>query len=43
MKVGVIGSGVVAKVLASGFLKHEHEVVIGTGDPAKLKDWAESH
>src|SRR5262249_22557546 len=41
MKIGVIGSGDVAKVLAGGFLKHGHDVVIGTRDPAKLKDWAE--
>src|SRR5262249_27305984 len=40
MRIGVIGSGEVAQVLASGFLKHGHEVVIGTRDPAKLKDWA---
>src|SRR5215510_10401909 len=40
MKVGVIGSGDVAKSLASGFLKHGHNVVIGTRDSAKLKDWA---
>jgi pyrroline-5-carboxylate reductase len=33
MKIGVIGSGDVAKVLASGFLKHGHDVVIGTRDP----------
>ena len=40
MKVGVIGSGDVAKSLASGFLKHGHNVMIGTRDSAKLKDWA---
>ena len=40
MKVGVIGSGVVAQVLAAGFLKHGHEVVIGTRDAGKLRDWA---
>jgi predicted dinucleotide-binding enzyme len=40
MKVGVLGSGDVAKVLASGFLKHDHEVMMGTRDPAKLSDWA---
>ena len=39
MKVGVIGSGVVAQTLAAGFLKHGHEVALGTRDPAKLKDW----
>src|SRR5215510_14736253 len=40
MKVGIIGSGDVAKSLASGFLKHGHDVVIGTRDSAKLKEWA---
>lgn len=40
MKVGVIGSGDVAKVLASGLLKHEHTVTIGTRSPEKLKEWA---
>jgi predicted dinucleotide-binding enzyme len=39
MKVGVLGSGDVAKVLASGFLKHGHEVTVGTGTPGKLADW----
>jgi 8-hydroxy-5-deazaflavin:NADPH oxidoreductase len=40
MKVGVIGSGVVGQTLAAGFVKHGHEVEIGTRDPAKLKEWA---
>jgi 8-hydroxy-5-deazaflavin:NADPH oxidoreductase len=40
MKVGVIGSGVVGQTLAAGFLKHGHQVQIGTRAPAKLKDWA---
>jgi 8-hydroxy-5-deazaflavin:NADPH oxidoreductase len=40
MKVGVLGSGDVAKALASGFLKHGHSVVIGTRDPSKLDGWA---
>ena len=39
MKVGVIGSGDVAKTLASGFLKHGHDVTMGTREPAKLADW----
>src|SRR3989442_12916076 len=39
MKVGVLGSGDVAKTLASGFLRHGHEVMMGTRDPAKLKEW----
>src|SRR6516162_3014584 len=40
MKVGVLGSGDVAKVLASGFLKHGHDVMMGTRTSSKLTDWA---
>jgi predicted dinucleotide-binding enzyme len=40
MKVGVLGSGSVASTLASGFLKHGHEVMVGSRTPAKLADWA---
>lgn len=38
-KIGVIGSGIVGKVLASGFIKHGYEAMIGTRDVAKLNDW----
>jgi len=40
MKVGIIGSGVVGQTLAAGFVKHGHQVEIGTRDRAKLKDWS---
>lgn len=40
MKVGIIGSGTVAQTLAAGFIKHGHEVAIGSREPNKLKDWA---
>ena len=40
MKVGVLGSGDVAKSLAGGFLKHGHEVMMGTRSPEKLSGWA---
>jgi 8-hydroxy-5-deazaflavin:NADPH oxidoreductase len=43
MKVGVLGSGDVAKVLAAGFLKHGHDVMVGTRTPAKLADWAKQN
>src|SRR5438876_198947 len=43
MKVGVLGSGDVAKVLASGFLKHGHDVTMGTRTPSKLADWAKQN
>jgi predicted dinucleotide-binding enzyme len=36
MKVGVLGSGDVAKALADGFAKHGHHVVMGTRDTSKL-------
>ena len=39
MKVGVFGSGDVAKSLAEGFIKHGHHTMIGTRDPAKLAEW----
>ncbi len=40
MKIGVLGSGDVAKALGSGFLQHGHEVMVGTRTPAKLAEWA---
>lgn len=40
MRVGVLGSGDVAKALASGFLKHGHQVKIGSRSPEKLAEWA---
>jgi len=40
MKVGVLGSGEVGQALGDGFVKHRHEVMLGTRDPAKLADWA---
>jgi hypothetical protein len=43
MKIGVIGSGDVARTLASGFLKHGHTVTIGTREPAKLTAWAQQN
>jgi RNA-directed DNA polymerase len=40
MKIGILGTGDVGKVLAAGFMAAGHEVMIGTRDPAagKLKD-----
>ena len=43
MNVGIIGSGVVAKALAKGFMKHGHMVMLGTRTPAKLEDWDWEH
>lgn len=43
MKVGVLGSGQVARELASGFLKHGYEVTIGSGSPEKLAEWKQQN
>jgi predicted dinucleotide-binding enzyme len=40
MKVGVLGSGEVAKTLGAGFMKHGHQVMMGTRHPEKLADWS---
>lgn len=39
MKIGILGSGAVAQVLANGFIKHGHEVMLGSRETEKLKDW----
>lgn len=39
-KIGVLGSGDVGKVLAGGFRKHGHDVMIGSRDPSKIAEWA---
>ncbi|MBF2708995.1 NADPH-dependent F420 reductase [Flavobacterium soyangense] len=38
-KIGIIGSGVVAKALGAGFLKHGYQVTLGTRDASKLVEW----
>ena len=43
MKIGIIGSGVVAQTLGSGFLRHGHEVMLGTRDSSKLADWLKAN
>ena len=39
MRIGLLGSGDVAKTLAAGFLKHGHQAMLGSRTPAKLADW----
>ncbi len=43
MRVGILGSGDVAKALAVGFIKYGHQVMLGTRDPSKLRDWTGQH
>jgi len=39
MRVGILGSGAVAKSLARGFILHGHEAMLGTRHPDKLQAW----
>jgi predicted dinucleotide-binding enzyme len=39
MKVGILGSGMVAQQLGNGFLRIGDEVKLGTRDSSKLTDW----
>ncbi|MCB0754417.1 MAG: NAD(P)-binding domain-containing protein [Flavobacteriales bacterium] len=38
-KIGILGSGAVAKTLGGGFLKHGYEVMLGTRSADKLEEW----
>lgn len=40
MKIGILGSGVVAQTLAAGLSEHGHQVAVGTRDVHKLGAWA---
>ncbi len=40
-KVGILGSGIVARTLGNGFLKHGYEVMLGSRDTGKLAEWKE--
>lgn len=43
MRVGIIGSGDVAKALAIGLVRHGHQVMVGTRAPAKLAEWGQQN
>jgi predicted dinucleotide-binding enzyme len=43
VNVGVLGSGTVAQTLASGFLAHGYETMMGTRDTARLAKWSEQN
>src|SRR4029077_8302180 len=44
-RIGVLGSGVVGRTLAEGFLKHGYEVILGTRDPSRgeVPTWVAEH
>jgi 8-hydroxy-5-deazaflavin:NADPH oxidoreductase len=41
MKVGILGSGIVAQTLGAGFVEHGHEVTMGTRNPQEddVRSW----
>jgi 2-polyprenyl-6-methoxyphenol hydroxylase-like FAD-dependent oxidoreductase len=39
LRIGILGSGPAGKTLATGFLANGHPVMIGSRNPAKLRDW----
>ena len=38
-RVGIIGSGMVAKQLALGFLRYGYDVMMGTRNHHKIEEW----
>lgn len=42
-KIGILGSGAVAKVLGAGFIKHGYQVMLGTRDLSKLTEWQQKN
>ncbi|MEM6831938.1 MAG: NAD(P)-binding domain-containing protein [Bacteroidota bacterium] len=38
-KIGILGSGIVAKTLGEGFIQNGYSVMLGTRDVSKLADW----
>jgi 8-hydroxy-5-deazaflavin:NADPH oxidoreductase len=43
MKIGIVGSGPVARALGMGLGAHGYDVMLGTRDPSALDDWAAGH
>jgi predicted dinucleotide-binding enzyme len=43
MKIGILGSGDVAKTLAKGFIEHGYAVMVGSRSPGKLAEWAATY
>jgi predicted dinucleotide-binding enzyme len=40
-RIGILGSGIVAKTLGNGFLKNGYEVMLSSRDISKLAEWQE--
>lgn len=42
-RIGILGSGPVAQALGKGFIQTGYEVMVGSREPAKLKEWQTKH
>lgn len=42
MKIGILGSGNVAKALGSAFIALQHDVKLGSREPEKLEEWRQA-
>ena len=42
-KIGILGTGMVGQVLANGFMKHGHQVMIATREASKVADWLDKN
>lgn len=45
MQIGILGSGIVGRTLGAGFIKHGHQVMLGTREPnqKEVRDWADKN
>jgi predicted dinucleotide-binding enzyme len=43
MKIGILGSAVVAKVMGAGLIGLGHEVKLGSREPSKLREWVKEN
>lgn len=41
-RIGVLGSGIVGRTLAEGFLKHGYQVMLGTRTVENVREWAQN-
>ena len=39
MNIGILGTGMVGKTLAAGFVKFGYQVMVGSRNPEKINDW----
>lgn len=42
-RIGILGTGIAGRALASGFLKHGHQVMIATRHPEKVAEWLDNN